>query len=122
MVNNLSNIWVRFTKLQMLIFLCIERRGIKAVPRVLWTKQDQIKLRLRLFGKMIKKTLSDKGEIDKIIKSGRDISNSVIDMIFRENNILYPMLKVLLSEGEWVAIKQQEELIGYYKNIVIDNL
>ncbi len=71
---------------------------------------------------MIKKTLSDKGEIDKIIKSGRDISNSVIDMIFRENNILYPMLKVLLSEGEWVAIKQQEELIGYYKNIVIDNL
>ncbi len=51
MVNNLSNIWVRFTKLQMLIFLCIERRGIKAVPRVLWTKQDQIKLRLRLLGK-----------------------------------------------------------------------
>ena len=123
LINDLSSIRVHFTKLQMLIFPYIEKRGIKAVPTVLWTKQDQIKLKLKLFGKIVKRALSDKGEeIDKIIKNGRDLSNSVIDMIFRENNILYPTLKILLSEGEWVAIKQQEELIGYYKNIVIDDL
>ena len=36
-------------------------------------------------------------------------------MVFRENKILYPALKTLLTEGEWVAIKQQEEDFGFYK-------
>jgi len=36
-------------------------------------------------------------------------------MVFRENNILYPTLNVLLSDGEWLAIRNEEGLIGYYK-------
>ena len=36
-------------------------------------------------------------------------------MVFRENNIYYPTLRALLSEGEWMAIRMQEEEIGFYK-------
>jgi len=36
-------------------------------------------------------------------------------MIFRENNIFYPTLKALLSDGKWKAVRQQEEEMGYYK-------
>ncbi len=36
-------------------------------------------------------------------------------MVFRENNILYPTLKILLSEGEFAAIREQDDEIGYYK-------
>ena len=44
-----------------------------------------------------------------------EVSQLLIDMAFRENNILYPTLRALLREGEWVAIKQQESIFGFYK-------
>jgi hypothetical protein len=36
-------------------------------------------------------------------------------MVFRENHILFPTLKALLSEGEWRAIAENEAMIGHYK-------
>ncbi len=43
-----------------------------------------------------------------------DLSNALVDMVFRENNILYPTLNALLSDGEWLAIKNQSREVGYY--------
>jgi len=45
----------------------------------------------------------------------QELSTVLVDMVFRENNILYPTIKAVFSEGEWVAIKQQDDEIGYYK-------
>lgn len=36
-----------FVKLQMLIFPYLERRGITAVPSVLWIKEDEIRFMIR---------------------------------------------------------------------------
>jgi len=36
-------------------------------------------------------------------------------MMFRENNVFYPTLKALLTDGEWKGIRQQEGEIRYYK-------
>ena len=99
-----------FMKEQMLLFPYLERKGITAVPRVLWTKQDQ------LFVK-IKRTLEeiDRTPKEELAAQLESISNEIMDMVFRENNILYPTMNALMTEGEWAAVKEGEADIGFYK-------
>jgi len=101
-----------FAKLQMLIFPYLEKRGITAVPSVLWIKEDEVKFMIRNSLKLLEEV---ENNLPKIVEHLRKLSKTMIDMVFRENNILYPTLKVLLSESEWAAIKEEEEVIGYYK-------
>lgn len=106
-----------YNREEMLIFPYIERRGITAIPNVLWFKHDEIRAGLRALQRML---TTDWGEvledyIKKVVEKAKNVSSALLDMVFRENNIFYPTLKVLLSEGEWKAIREQEELIGYYK-------
>jgi len=115
-IHDLFGIKKHFTRLQMLIFPYIERRGITAVPTVMWTKQDQIMLKLKKLKELIESTPYDWNTFVNTVKDlSEDLIKAINDQIFRENNILFPTLNVLLSEGEWVAIKNQEPIIGYYK-------
>ncbi len=106
-----------YNREEMLIFPYIERRGITAVPTVLWTKHDEIRAKisgmLRLFSK-----IDEMGE-DKFselfYQHSSELSSMLVDMVYRENNIFYPTVRVLLSDGEWLAVKIQEGEYGYYK-------
>lgn len=103
--------FTHYTREEMLIFPYLERRGITAVPTVLWSKHDEIRLKM----KMVLDLLENQNSDERLKKEMFELSRMVADMVFRENNILYPTLKVLLSEGEWAAIKNYEREIGYYK-------
>lgn len=105
-----------FAREQMLVFPYLERRGITAVATVLWTKQDEIRFKIKSLLKLVSSEPEDWGEFaEKLGEKALQVSRALTDMVFRENNILYPTLNVLLSEGEWAAIREQEDVIGYYK-------
>jgi len=105
-----------YSRQEMIIFPHIEKRGIEAVPRVLWRKHDENMNKVKkLLGKIKRAPDKDEGYIDELEELTRDVSRSILDMVFRENNILYPTLKELLSEGEWAAVAEQEKELGYYK-------
>ncbi|AEH51646.1 DUF438 domain-containing protein [Pseudothermotoga thermarum] len=106
-----------YTREEMIIFPHIERRGITAVPTVLWTKHDEIRASIKLFAEFLHKNVENPSEsfFDLLKQKAYQLSSAIVDMVFRENNIFYPTLLALLEEGEWVAIKLQEKDIGYYK-------
>jgi len=105
-----------YTRQEMIIFPHIEKRGIEAVPRVLWRKHDENMNKVKkLLGKIKRFSEKDEQYLDELEELTRDVSRSILDMVFRENNILYPTLKELLSEGEWAAVAEQEVELGYYK-------
>lgn len=108
--------FTHYTREEMLIFPYLERRGITAVPTVLWSKHDEIRLKIKLLLDLLD---SHENE-ERLKKELLELSRMVADMVFRENNILYPTLKVLLSEGEWAAIKKFEREIGFYKIEPVD--
>ena len=64
---------------------------------------------------LLQEKFLEKEELKELKRRLLDLSKALMDMVFRENNILYPTLNVLLSEGEWAAIKVEEELIGYFR-------
>ncbi len=102
--------YTHYEREEMIVFPYLERRGLTAVPAVLWRKHDEIRAEMN---KLLRKIAERKyGEIKEI---AQDLANRLIDMVFRENNILYPTLKVLLSYGEFKAIRMQDDEIGYYK-------
>ncbi len=109
--------FTHYNREEMLLFPYIERRGITAVATVLWTKHDEIRYIIRQLLQLIAK--KDGMSWDKFMQALKDkageLSRALIDMVFRENNILYPTLHALLSEGEWKAVKMQESEIGYYR-------
>ena len=102
-----------YNREEMLIFPYLERRGITAVPTVLWTKHDEIRYKIKYLNELLEE--SENPDLESLKEQALKLSQLLSDMVYRENNILYPTLHILLSESEWRAIKEQEELFGYYK-------
>ncbi len=109
-----KKIRLHYRKVQMLIFPYLERRGIYAVPRVLWGREDRIIMNLR---KLLEKIHRSDEEIvkdkDTIADEILNLSKEIAELVFRENKILYPSIWALFTEGEWAAIKEEADKMGY---------
>jgi len=112
LINDLRKIRAHYRKIQMLIFPYMEKRGISAVPRVLWAREDEIIVKLRSIVKLL-----ESNDYVEISKKALEIANGVSEIIFRENKILFPAVWVLLSEGEWAAINDEANKIGWLVNV-----
>jgi len=112
LINDLRKIRAHYRKIQMLIFPYMEKRGISAVPRVLWAREDEIIVKLRGIVKLL-----ESNDYIEISKKASEIANGISEIIFRENKILFPALWVLLSEGEWAAINDEANKIGWLVNM-----
>ncbi len=106
-----------YNREEMLIFPYIERMGITAVPTVLWTKHDEIRAKISGILRLLKKgyNVNDEKFINLFSSHLQELSRMLVDMVYRENNIFYPTIKVLLGNAEWKAIYLQEKDYGYYK-------
>lgn len=120
-VLDLKNIRLHYRKVQMLIFPYLERRGINAVPRVLWGREDRVIVKIReilefLNGREIKSLDEAKEVANETLNLAREVS----ELVFRENKILYPAVWALFSEGEWATIHDVGAKMGYLVDIVGD--
>jgi PAS domain S-box-containing protein len=117
-VAKLRGLRLHYRKIQMLIFPYLERRGITAIPRVLWSREDQIMVKLRELSMLLEKGLADPGGYaSKIAGKAMDIAREISDLVFREEKILFPAIWILLSEGEWAAIHEVAMDIGYLVSV-----
>jgi len=99
-----------YRKNQMLLFPYLEKRGIDAVPRVLWGREDQVIVEIR---KILGEKPSTPEEMDKLADRLAKIAMDIADIGFRENKILYPAAWTLLSEGDRAAIHELAKEFGY---------
>ncbi|MDV3104567.1 DUF438 domain-containing protein [Thermococcus waiotapuensis] len=117
-VGNLRKIGsTHYNREEMLIFPYIERRGLTAIATVLWTKHDEIRFMIKYLAELLRKRSEMPWEefVERFKAKAGEAAFALSDMVFRENNIFYPTLKALLSEGEWKAIRMQEKEAGFYK-------
>jgi len=113
--NNIMDVEKHYQRKENLLFPYLEKYNITGPPKVMWGKHDETRELLRTSIE----ALNVKGEItideigimiDMVLKPA---SQSVADMIMKEEEILFPMSMDKLTDTEWYEISQQSIEIGY---------
>ncbi|MDR6999238.1 DUF438 domain-containing protein [Neobacillus niacini] len=108
--NLLLDIDKHFNRKEHLIFPYLEKYGIYGPSTNMWRIDDFIRDAI----KDAKQKLSVyEGDQQGIIQVVTYIINEVNDMIYREENILFPMALNNLTEDEWVKIAHESDEIGF---------
>lgn len=108
--NLLLDIDKHFNRKEHLIFPYLEKYGIYGPSTNMWRIDDFIRDAI----KDAKQKLSVyEGDQHGIIQVVTYIINEVNDMIYREENILFPMALNNLTEDEWVKIAHESDEIGF---------
>ncbi|MEM2206412.1 MAG: DUF438 domain-containing protein [Sulfolobales archaeon] len=121
MLRELRNVRLHYRKIQMLIFPYLERRGITTVPRVLWGREDRALTMLRQTLELVERLGSseslDVGRVGEVATKAVELAKEFSELVFRENKILFPVTWALFSEGEWVAISEIADEIGWLVDV-----
>ena len=103
----LMDISLHYARKENLLFPYLEQHGVTAPPKVMWGVDDEIRTLLKESAK-----LAAQGSADTGVKLAEALTR-VEEMIFKEENILIPMLLDTLSPGEWAAVASESGEIGY---------
>lgn len=94
-----------------LLFPFMEKYEITAPPKVMWGVDDEIRDAIKDVRTLVtdyssfnREQLADKAE-ETVVR--------VKEMIFKEENILFPMVMETLSEDEWLVIEEGSSEIGF---------
>ncbi len=111
-LDNLSGIDLHYSKKENLFFPYMEQYGITAPPKVMWGVDDEIRDMLKAAQRVIiekTKDLSTEEMKDQI----NALVEKIQEMIFKEENILLPMLLETLTQDEWKKIAEESGEIGF---------
>ena len=98
---------LHYSRKENLLFPYLEQHGIIAPPKVMWGVDDEIRALLKDAAKLAAKGSPETGE--KLAEA----LTRVEEMIFKEENILIPMLIETLSAEEWSSVARESGEIGY---------
>lgn len=107
-LQELSKIELHYLKKENILFPFMEQYGITAPPKVMWGVDDEIREQL----KQVKQMLSS-GETNGFEDALSEFLHKVSEMIFKEENILLPMLLDTLTQDEWKKIAADSYEIGF---------
>lgn len=111
-LDQLSKIDLHYLKKENLLFPYMEQYGITAPPKVMWGVDDEIRDLL----KEVQQDLSDQANrINKqeIRNKINTLLEKIQEMIFKEENILLPMVLETLTQDEWKKIAIESDEIGF---------
>lgn len=114
-IDKLTKINLHYQKKENLLFPYMEKYGITAPPKVMWGVDDEIRNQIKEV-----KALLIEGTVDSntIVQKTDDMLNKVTEMIFKEENIMFPMLVENLTLEEWKSIYEESPEIGFIINKV----
>lgn len=99
-----------YSRKENLIFPLMEKHGITAPPKVMWGVDDEIRDAL----KEVRRGLAgDPVNVELVLEKGKEVANRIPEMIFKEENILFPMVLESFTEEEWAQIAEASDEIGY---------
>lgn len=108
-VQKLLEIDKHYSRKENLLFPYMEKYDITTPPQVMWGVDDEIRAEIKEAINNIK----NKTDMKNILKDLENVIARVNDMIFKEENILFPMVEDLLTEDEWVTIDKESHEIGF---------
>ena len=114
-IDKLSQIDIHYLKKENLMFPYMEKYEITAPPKVMWGVDDEIRTAIKAVKALLTKSFTDEA---KIVKNIEVMIEKVEEMIFKEENIMIPMLTEKLTQDEWKAIADESDQFGF----LVDNV
>lgn len=110
-LNLLLDIDKHYSRKENLLLPYLEKYGILGPTQVMWGVDDRIRDAI----KAAKQALLRYKKEDKqhVIDTMDFVIREVTEMIFKEENILFPMALQHLTEDEWVKIAHESDVIGF---------
>lgn len=93
-----------------LLFPYMEKYQIVAPPKVMWGVDDEIRELIKEARRLLKEA---QPKYSRIMEAVEAALVKVDEMIFKEENILFPMVLDTLNEDEWLKIARESAEIGY---------
>lgn len=109
-VNQLKDLSVHYGKKENLLFPYMEKYGITAPPKVMWGVDDEIRDQVKETVEMLHK---DTELNDALVEKIEKVLDKITEMIFKEENIMIPMLLEQLTQEEWKTIADESKEIGF---------
>ncbi len=108
LIKRLSEIETHYARKENQLFPMLEAHHFTGPSQVMWSIHDDIRAHL-------KKSREAFGRNDpqQTVDALKEAIQAVRDMIYKEEHILYPTSLDMLSDSEWIQVKQGEADIGY---------
>jgi len=110
-LDRLAEIHNHYARKEYLFFPNLEKKGIDAPPKVMWAVDDEVRAEIKSLQQQLSNINLDE------VKNKKDMNAVILkirDMIFKENNILMPLLIETLSFFDWVLVDSSSDEIGYF--------
>ncbi|WP_394522638.1 DUF438 domain-containing protein [Lacrimispora sp. JR3] len=109
-MEKLKDLALHYQKKENLLFPYMEKYGITAPPKVMWGVDDEIRDQVKEVTAMLLKR-AEKNEV--LVEKTEEVLGKIEEMIFKEENIMMPMLMEQLTQEEWKAIADGSGEIGF---------
>lgn len=107
-IDELAKVDLHYKRKENIFFPYLERYGITAPPKVMWGVDDEIRAHIKAAAAALEG--DNAAEVEGLVRLA---VSKVEEMIFKEDNILLPMLMETLSKDEWIKILKDSDEIGY---------
>ena len=108
LIERLSEIDIHYTRKENQLFPMLEAHHFTGPSQVMWSIHDDIRAGL----KQAREAFAG-SDPQATITPLKEAIQAIRDMIYKEEHILYPASLEMLSEAEWVKVKEGEADIGF---------
>ncbi len=99
---------IHFSRKQNQLYSELERRGFDRPSKIMWTLDDYIRDAINAGHDLLKS-----GEVEKLIGHQKTLNADLLDLIGKEEEILYPTSLDMLTEDEFRQMRLGDDEIGY---------
>lgn len=113
--NSLTDVEKHYQRKENLLFPFLEKHGLTGPPTVMWGKHDETRELLKAAIEVLEAGQDASAEeltilVETVLKPASD---SIEEMIYKEEQILLPMSLDTLTESEWYGVYRQSPEIGF---------
>ncbi len=110
-IDRLSEIKKHYTRKEQLFFPYLEKKGITAPPQVMWGVDDEIRAKINHVQSVLNTPGTEVADVRSDIES---LVHQAQEMVFKENNILIPLLNDKLNLYNFIKIDEGSDEIGFF--------
>ena len=113
--NALGDVEKHYLRKENLLFPYLEKHGITGPPKVMWGKHDEVRELLKGAAEALANVnLSNLDEFRAVVDMAlKPAAAAIAEMVYKEEEILFPMTLDTLDENEWYSIYKQSLEIGF---------